>query len=222
MRHIISFILCIIAGISAWADNTITATNATAKAGETITLNINMSNDMEVCAYQFDMLLPEGITVATDAAGRCQAKLGERTNGSRHNLMCVKQPDGTVRFLCFSLYNYAFSSTNGCVATVQLNVAEDCKAGSLPITLSNIIISSPDETLVHVPGAKTSTIKVESTQQRGDVNGDGVVNTTDAVLVINYYLGKSHTIDFNAADMNNDGSINTTDAVLIINKYLNK
>lgn len=56
----------------------------------------------------------------------------------------------------------------------------------------------------------------------GDANSDGVVNTTDAVLVINYYLGKTTEIDKKAADINLDGTINTTDAVGIINKYLNK
>lgn len=56
----------------------------------------------------------------------------------------------------------------------------------------------------------------------GDANGDGKVNTTDAVVVINYYLGKTNTIDIKAADINQDGKINTTDAVGIINKYLGK
>lgn len=61
------------------------------------------------------------------------------------------------------------------------------------------------------------------TLQMGDVNGDRVVNTTDAVAVINRYLNKE-VLNFHEkqADMNRDGIINTTDAVAIINKYLNK
>ena len=56
----------------------------------------------------------------------------------------------------------------------------------------------------------------------GDVNGDGTVNTTDAVIVINYYLGRTTEINFKAADVNGDSTINTTDAVAIINIYLNR
>lgn len=56
----------------------------------------------------------------------------------------------------------------------------------------------------------------------GDANGDGKVNTTDAVVVINYYLGKTNKIEKRAADINKDGKINTTDAVGIINKYLGR
>lgn len=56
----------------------------------------------------------------------------------------------------------------------------------------------------------------------GDVNEDGAVNTTDAVLIINKYLGQDVHINTSTADMNSDKAINTTDAVLVINKYLNK
>lgn len=62
----------------------------------------------------------------------------------------------------------------------------------------------------------------DDTSNLGDVNHDGDVNTTDAVLIINKYLGRPAELDEKAADMNADGDINTTDAVLIINKYLNK
>lgn len=63
---------------------------------------------------------------------------------------------------------------------------------------------------------------VENIRKKGDVNGDGDIDTADAVLVINKYLGKTTTIDESKADMNSDNEIDTADAVLIINKYLNK
>ncbi len=55
------------------------------------------------------------------------------------------------------------------------------------------------------------------TTPTGDANGDGVVNVTDAVYVINVCLG--FTIDANTAmcDANGDGVVNVTDAVSIIN-----
>lgn len=55
------------------------------------------------------------------------------------------------------------------------------------------------------------------TTPTGDANGDGVVNVTDAVYVINVCLG--FTTDANTAmcDANGDGVVNVTDAVSIIN-----
>ena len=56
----------------------------------------------------------------------------------------------------------------------------------------------------------------------GDVNGDGVVNITDVIYLVNYIMQpESTTIILKAADVNIDGNINITDAVGIINLILN-
>ena len=60
-----------------------------------------------------------------------------------------------------------------------------------------------------------------SNNSAGDVNNDGVINTSDAVLLINHYVaGTTNEISSSVADLNADGVINTTDAVLLINKYV--
>ena len=60
------------------------------------------------------------------------------------------------------------------------------------------------------------------TLQTGDANGDGSVDVTDAVAVINAYLTSDQSgINAGVADVNHDGVIDITDAVAIINLYLN-
>ncbi|MBO4663955.1 MAG: dockerin type I repeat-containing protein [Bacteroidaceae bacterium] len=56
----------------------------------------------------------------------------------------------------------------------------------------------------------------------GDVNGDGVVNTADAVLLMNLYLSGDPEKQLNpkVCDVNGDGVVNTADAVAIMNNYL--
>lgn len=51
----------------------------------------------------------------------------------------------------------------------------------------------------------------------GDVNSDGKVNSTDALSILQYTVGKSPS-KFNAsvADVNTDGSINSTDALAVL------
>lgn len=63
----------------------------------------------------------------------------------------------------------------------------------------------------------------QPTAAPGDVNGDGKVDTQDAIKVIQYYLGKNPS-DFNAdaADVTNDNTIDTQDAIQIIRIFLNK
>lgn len=54
----------------------------------------------------------------------------------------------------------------------------------------------------------------EKPKTSGDVNGDGIVNSADAVAVYNAVSGEGPT---DGADVNGDGSINSADAVAVYN-----
>ena len=57
----------------------------------------------------------------------------------------------------------------------------------------------------------------------GDANGDGKVNITDAVAVVDYILGNApEGFNAEAADVNKDGNVNITDAVGIVDIILNE
>lgn len=69
------------------------------------------------------------------------------------------------------------------------------------------------------------TYEVEGSDERllGDVNGDGLVNITDAVALTNYVLGNPPEVFYeDAADVNGDGDINITDVSSLINLILNE
>ena len=53
---------------------------------------------------------------------------------------------------------------------------------------------------------------------KGDINGDGVVNTVDSSLLKQYIRGVAGISDVYlvAADMNNDGIVNVTDRSLFV------
>lgn len=51
----------------------------------------------------------------------------------------------------------------------------------------------------------------------GDVNSDGAVNSSDALLLLNYTVGNEvKSINLDKADVNGDGSINSADALQIL------
>jgi hypothetical protein len=57
----------------------------------------------------------------------------------------------------------------------------------------------------------------------GDVNGDGVVDTQDAIKVVQYYLQKNpENFILKAADVTKSGNIDTNDAIQIIKMFLKK
>ena len=51
---------------------------------------------------------------------------------------------------------------------------------------------------------------------KGDVDGDGKVNSSDALAVLQYAVGQKKTIDKAKADLNGDGLINSSDALIIL------
>ncbi|MBQ2167914.1 MAG: dockerin type I repeat-containing protein, partial [Prevotella sp.] len=55
----------------------------------------------------------------------------------------------------------------------------------------------------------------------GDVNGDGLVNITDVVCLVNYVLDSdASNINLEISDINGDGIINITDVVSLVNLIL--
>ncbi len=65
-------------------------------------------------------------------------------------------------------------------------------------------------------------IKPPATLKKGDVNGDGNINSTDFMQVRRYYLGIYTFTDEQliAGDVNNDGKVNSTDFMQIRRHYL--
>lgn len=53
------------------------------------------------------------------------------------------------------------------------------------------------------------------TTKRGDVNGDGRINATDAALLYRHIAAGKKSSEVPAADINGDGNINATDAALL-------
>jgi hypothetical protein len=69
----------------------------------------------------------------------------------------------------------------------------------------------------------TTTTSKKEQVTLGDINGDGSVNSIDAVFVLKDFasqiLGNKSTLDLSVADMNDDGKINSSDAVIILKQY---
>lgn len=57
---------------------------------------------------------------------------------------------------------------------------------------------------------------VSFARYKGDINNDGSVNSSDALIALQYAVGTITEIDKSAADMDNDGHINSNDALAIL------
>ena len=138
---------------------------------------------------------------------------------------------------------YIAQANNG--TNLLVGVQEDTQISSKTGTYSNFVLNKDNtgkvfipvvnETIsggkaylripsTHLPNEGINKVSIRFDQDvKGDVNGDGKVDITDAVQLINKILGNpvSPFYFFNA-DINDDGTININDAVLIVNIILNK
>ena len=55
----------------------------------------------------------------------------------------------------------------------------------------------------------------------GDVNSDGYVDLTDAIMIVNHSLNNTPpNFKIKVADVNGDGYIDLTDAIIVVNRSM--
>ena len=157
-------------------DNVIYMKDATAKAGEEIEIPVYMKNSVPMTGFQFDVVMPEGLSIAMDDEYYLIDLSTERTTARKTNTFdSAAQKDGSVRVLAGSTKSETFSGTDGEVAIITANVAEGLADGEYKVVLKNIIMS--DKT--------GQTYKVDSSEAIITVGSATGINTIDTKAVRN-------------------------------------
>lgn len=116
----------------------------------------------------------------------------------------------------------------------SVTIADLTEGIDFTVTYPADVVSVGEKALVitgigNYTGTAAATFRItedasEVTGVLGDVNGDGVVNTTDARLTLQYAVGKigEGDLDLSVADVNRSEAVDTTDARLILQKAVGK
>ena len=102
------------------------------------------------------------------------------------------------------------------------NLLESIQDGAT-VTATGIIIPQGTEPY-NVPQIALTALEETTTQLKGDANGDGSVDISDVVAVVNYILNGEETSGnfvFDNADVDNSKSVDISDVVGIVNIILN-
>ncbi len=184
--------------------------------GQTKQLAISLENPLQAyAAFQLDLVLPAGITVARNDAGKLIASLADDRKGD-HVLNVTARGDGTYRLMAFSMSNAAFSGQEGPLAYVALQADAAAASGELAATLLKPVVTQADGT--QQKWADVSfTITVDGEVIMGDVNGDGRVNISDATMLARRITGET-LMPYNAAAANvsGDDAVSIADVVGIV------
>jgi hypothetical protein len=131
-------------------DNVIYVEDLQVEPGTTeATLSVQMKNTAEIRGFQFDLYLPEGVSVTVNAKGKIQgAALNENRllEDDEHSLTSSKQADGAVRFLCGSQYQETFTGNSGELMTINVKLDEGMANGEYVIAIKNQKLSENDIT----------------------------------------------------------------------------
>jgi hypothetical protein len=181
-----------------------------------------MKNSAAIRGFQFDIYLPEGVTVVKSAKGKILASLKESRlpEDDGHTLTLSEQGDGSIRFLCGSLYDETFTGNDGEIATLTVKIDENMSDGDYPIILRNIKLTETDISKYYETPLVRSTLSVVS-YMLGDINGDGKVDVSDYIGIANHILGNTpEGFVLKAADVNEDGLIDVSDYIGVANIIL--
>jgi hypothetical protein len=172
--------------------------------------------------YQFDLELPEGISVSTTSSGVAISLVSDRHNG--HSLMNSSPAANTYRVLVFSASGTSLSGNDGVVVNVSADVSSALSEGEYAVNIKNVSLSisgegSLDQDIELVP---TVSKVVLAEGILGDVNHDGRVTIADVTSLVNIILGTSASSDNNKADVNGDGRVTIADVTSLVNIILGK
>ena len=184
---------------------------------DNLAIDISLDNYDAITGVQFDVQYP-----AQYEAFDGNISTSDRATGMTVNALQTDKQ--TLRCFCYSLSGTSIAAGTGKVMTIQLKpIGGQVAEGSYSLKVTNIKLGTSELANKYTGASTINGAFTVNAIIKGDVNGDGVVDTQDAIKVVQHYLGKNPT-DFNiqAADVNNDGLVDTQDAIQIIKIYLKK
>ena len=164
---------------------------------EDVTVNREQTVSVDICldnkktnltVYQFDLTLPAGITLAKNNKGKFLVTKTSRYEDEAQSLSASLLDDNTYRIVSFSLSNGIIEGTSGAILNAVLAIDGNVLDGTYKAQITNIIFTQADGKQLKLVDAKFDI--VVNSMVEGDANGDGEVNVSDIVEVVNYIMGK--------------------------------
>lgn len=209
-------LLLLIALVAGFAGGMKAEDKVTAKVSGTA-LNIGLENETTFCAFQMDIALPEGVSVAENGVIAVATRLNQSGSdtevGGTKFIVAYNTLEGNIlRVIAYNLANTEITANTGDILNITLSTAV---ADPTTITIDNILfVKKSDLSEVNLGKAEG-----ENGYKIGDVDENGEVDTLDMVSLIRILLGEAS--EKSSADIDGNGEIDTRDLVALIKILLN-
>ncbi len=168
------------------AENVIYVENVSGSKNSQVELSVRMRNASDIRGFQFDLYLPEGVTMANNA--KASLSSDRLAAGDVHTLMVDEVSDGAVRFLCSSMNDESFAGGDGEIATLTVNIADNVANGDYDVVVKNALMTETDISRSYEADDIKSTLTVldqtgVETVTADDERRDGSIYTVGGQLV---------------------------------------
>ena len=168
------------------AENVIYVENVSGSKNSQVELSVRMKNASDIRGFQFDLYLPEGVTIANNA--KASLSSDRLAAGDAHTLMVNEVSDGAVRFLCSSMNDESFAGGDGEIATLTVNIADNVANGDYDVVVKNALMTETDISKSYEADNIKSTLTVldqtgVETVTADDVRRNGSIYTVGGQLV---------------------------------------
>lgn len=109
--------------------------------GETRSIDVKLCNSQTYTALQFDLRLPEGLTIVS---------IGKADRIANHNIHSGTLPDGTVRFIAYNMQNADIKGNDGAIITLVVK-ASQALAPSDAIEVSHTVLATASDESFFAP-----------------------------------------------------------------------
>ena len=179
--------------------NSITLQDLALIPGETATLLVDMTNDVDITAFQFDIKLPEGISIPVDEYGDPLISLTSRATNT-HQIVSAYQEDGSLRVAAYSSKSRPFKGNSGTLVEITLEAASTLEDGTYNIDMSTVYIIKPDGTQldiddfthsIEINSSGVENIGINGVEEvaRYDIHGRLLSEPTKGINIVKYSDG---------------------------------
>lgn len=171
-----------------------------------VSLTLALHNESDARDIQFDVYMPEGVTMSDNYYGDFGITLSERANS--HRVSAARISDQAVRVIVYSQDGVCFEKNDGVLLTLPFVTGPE--VGNFNVTIKNVHISGPN--LADFVAADHTIRFSLKDYPLGDSNGSGDITITDAVNTVDHLLQQwTERFYKKAGDVNKDDQITIAD-----------
>lgn len=156
MKKLLMASMALLCSLIGKADNGFAIDDFTIAANGEATIAIIMNNDVTFSGFQFDLELPEGVSIKRNAQDKPTMAATNRlkfyddfeeTWTPTHTVECTLQPSGAYRVMVYSGSSANIGGTSGtAVLRTQLVASDQVATGNFTPKFTNIVMSQANET----------------------------------------------------------------------------